>query len=255
VVEPKEGDAVREGQIVARLMDEVAQASLDVAKLVADDHVEIQFATKLNAVDAAEYAKDLEANKQHLNTVPDIEVRRAKLAMEKSHLQIDKAEHDMAVNKLKADQAEAELKTYRIVAPFNGVVTHIHKRRGEAVRQGDPILEVVNTDMVQVEGYVNEREIWSVKVGCPVTVRLSVPDAELNVEKQTFQGRIGFVDVVADSASRETRVWAEVANPNNVLRPGLRATMTILPASPEAVGLKTSMISGPATLIPRPSRP
>ena len=50
-VEPKEGDAVREGQIVARLMDEVAQASLDVAKLVADDHVEIQYATKLNAVD------------------------------------------------------------------------------------------------------------------------------------------------------------------------------------------------------------
>ena len=58
-VEPKEGDAVHEEQIVARLMDEVAQASLDVAKLVADDHVEIQYATKLNAVDTAEYEKDL----------------------------------------------------------------------------------------------------------------------------------------------------------------------------------------------------
>ncbi|HUE14018.1 MAG TPA: hypothetical protein VMR25_07635, partial [Planctomycetaceae bacterium] len=36
VVEPKEGDSVREGQIVARLMDEVAKANFEVKKLTAD---------------------------------------------------------------------------------------------------------------------------------------------------------------------------------------------------------------------------
>jgi RND family efflux transporter MFP subunit len=250
-VQPKEGDTVREGQIVARLMDEVPQANLDVANLVADDQVEIQYATKLNAVDAIEYAKNIEANRKHENTVPDIEVLRSKLAMERSKLQIDKAEHEIAVNKLKAKQAEAELNTYRILAPFDGVVTRIQKYRGEAVRQGDPILEVVNTDVVQVEGFVNEKEIWNVKVGSPVTVRLSVRDADLEIEKQEFQGRIGFVDVVANSASRETRVWAEVPNPNNVLRPGLRATMTILPGpSAGAAGVKTSAISAPGKRMP-----
>jgi RND family efflux transporter MFP subunit len=243
-VQPKEGDAVRENQILARLMDEVPQASLDVAKLVADDPVEIQFATKLHAVDKLEYEKDLQANDQHRNTVPDLEVQRAKLNMEKSLLQIDKAKHETKVNDLKAVQADAELKTFRILAPFDGVVTRVSKYRGEAVHQGDTILEVVNTDVVRIEGRVNEKDIWNVKVGSPVSVRLSVRGADLDVEKQIFHGRIGFVDVVANSASLETRVWAEVPNPDNVLRPGLLATMTIEATAPVTqAGVKTSMTS------------
>jgi multidrug efflux pump subunit AcrA (membrane-fusion protein) len=78
-----------------------------------------------------------------------------------------------------------------------------------------------------------------VKVGSPVSVRLSIPEINLNVEKQEFHGKVGFVDVVANGASFETRVWAEIANPNNVLRPGLLATMTILPAASEGGDLKT----------------
>lgn len=254
VVQPKEGEAVREKQVVARLMDEVPQASFDVAKLVADDQVEIQFATKVHGVDTMEYQKNLEANRQHENTVPDLEVRRAKLNMEKSALQIEKAVHDFKVNELKARQAEAELNTYRILAPFDGVVTRIQKYAGEAVKQGDPILEIVNTGTVQVDGYVDERHIWFVKVGSPVTVRLSIQEAELPIEKQVFQGRIGFVDVVANPATRQTRVWAEVDNPKDVLRPGLRATMTILPAAMDE-GLKTSMRSRSTPIARRQSLP
>jgi RND family efflux transporter MFP subunit len=255
-VQPKEGDAVRENEIVARLMDEVPQANLDVAKMVANDQVEIQYATKLHAVDKLEYEKDVQANRQHLNTVPDLEVQRAKLQMERSDLQIDKAVHEIKVNDLKAVQAEAELKTYRILAPFDGVVTRVMKYRGEAVHQGDTILEVVNTDVVRIEGRVNEKDIWSVKVGSPVTVKLSVRGAEPEVEKQVFHGHIGFVDVVANSASLETRVWAEVPNPNNVLRPGLLATMTIEASTPVTqVGEKTSLNSPSPTLTPRLSQP
>jgi membrane fusion protein (multidrug efflux system) len=247
-VQPKEGDKVREGEIVARLMDEVAQANLDVANLVADDKVEIEYSTRLNAVDTIEYEKDLDVNRQHKNTVPDLEVQRAKLAMERSSLQIDKAKHEMAVNALKAKQAEAELKTYRITAPFDGTVTAVKKYRGEAVRQGDTILEVVNTAVVRIEGMVKVQDIWNVKVGSPVTVHLNLRKnaADVDVERQIFHGRIGFVDVVANGSSFETRVWAEVANPDNILRPGLWATMSIEPASPDAA-VKTSMTSRPAS--------
>jgi RND family efflux transporter MFP subunit len=255
-VKPQEGDAVRKNDIVARLMDEVPQANLDVAKMVANDQVEIQYATKLHAVDKLEYEKDVQANRQHLNTVPDLEVQRARLQMERSDLQIDKAVHEIKVNDLKAAQAEAELKTYRILAPFDGVVTRVMKYRGEAVHQGDTILEVVNTDVVRIEGRVNEKDIWCVKVGSPVAVKLSVRGAEPEVEKQVFHGRIGFVDVVANSASLETRVWAEVPNPNNVLRPGLLATMTIESSTPVTqVGEKTPLISSTPSLTPRPAQP
>jgi membrane fusion protein (multidrug efflux system) len=162
-----------------------------------------------------------------------IDLQRLKLAEEKSRLSIQKAEHEVAINAMKAKQAEAELNTYHIQAPFKGTVSRVLRSRGEAVKQGDPILEVVNTDTVHVDGKVIDRDIWRVKVGCPVTVVLDIKGADLDVEKQVFHGKIGFVDSVADEASAETRVWAEVPNPGNVLRPGFLSTMTILPSQPD----------------------
>jgi membrane fusion protein, multidrug efflux system len=245
-VQPNEGESVHEKQPVARLMDEVPRATLEVAKLVANDEVELKFAQKANAVDNLEYDKILEANRHSFNAIPALEVERAKLAAEKSRLQIEKAKHEMDVNDLKAKQAEAELNTYRILAPFNGVVSRVLKYRGEAVHQGDTILEIVNPNVVKIEGKVNERDVWRVKVGSPVTVHLDIPKANLSVEKRVFHGRIGFVDVVASASSFETRIWAEIDNPENILRPGLLAKMTILPITQDAGGLKTSMRSGPA---------
>jgi multidrug efflux pump subunit AcrA (membrane-fusion protein) len=229
VVQPKEGDTVQDGEEIVRLMDEVPQANWEVAKLVADDRIEVEYATKLNAVDALEYIKSVEANYKAPGTISEIELRRLKLAEERSALQIDKAKHDMAVNVMKAKQAKTELDTYHIMAPFKGVVSQVLKHRGEAVKQGDTILEMVNTDVVHVEGKVTDRDIWRVKRGSPVTVVLDIKGADLEIEKQVFHGKIGFVDPVANDT--ETRVWAEVDNPGNVLRPGFWATMTILPGA------------------------
>jgi RND family efflux transporter MFP subunit len=251
-VGPNEGDTVQKGDVVVKLIDEIALANLEVAKLVAESTVEVEFARLSNEVDKVEHEKALYANRQHANAVTDIEVRRFKLAVDKSRLQIDKARHDVLVNEAKVKQAEAELNTFRILAPFDGRVTQVKKRyRGEAVRQGDTILQIVNTDVVRVEGDVSEAEVWNVKPGAPVAVQLSVEDAELEVEKKVFYGRIGFVDVVANEGDRKTRVWAEVPNPDNILRPGLKATMTINPRSQnpriKGAGVKTSMTSPTAS--------
>lgn len=255
-VQPQEGDSVGKNQVVARLMDEVPQANLEVAKAVADDPVEILYATKLHAVDKLEYDKDNQANQQHANTIPDLEVQRARLQMEKSALSIDKAKHETKVNELKAVQAQAELNTYHILAPFDGVVTRVSKYKGEAVHQGDTILEIVNPSVVRIEGRVNEADIWNVKVGAPVTVRLNMKGAAPELERQVFHGRIGFVDAVANPASLETRIWAEVPNPNNILRPGLLARMIIEPsASVTQADEKTPTISPSPSPNPRSAQP
>jgi len=227
LVDPKEGDTVKEGVEIVRLMDEVPRANWEVAKLVANDQIEVEFATKSNRVDALEYAKSVAANQQAPGTISEIELERLKLNEVKSGLQIKKAKHDIAVNEMKAIESKAELETFHILAPFDGFVSKVLKSRGEAVRQGDTILEMVNTDMVHVEGMVTDRDIWRVKRGSPVTVQLDIRNVDLDIEKQVFRGKIGFVDQVATMG--ETRIWAEVPNPGNLLRPGFNAIMTILP--------------------------
>ena len=52
-----------------------------------------------------------------------------------------------------------------------------------------------------------------------------------DIEKQIFKGKVVFVDVKAVAASK-VEVWAEVENPDNVLRAGLPAKMTIFPVAP-----------------------
>ncbi len=228
-VEPGEGDFVRGSQQIAGLKDEVAKAVLVIAEKKSQNDVNVRYSVKAAEVARAEHEKALFANLKLPGTIPDIEVLQLKLAAEKSLLQIEQARRELLIAGLDRDQAREELKTYSIVAPFDGVVTRVYKSKGEAVRQGDPILEMVSTRRVRVEGYVDISDVWAVKTGSAVKVKLEIPGADLPVEKETFEGRIVFVNVQVEPVTRQTRVWAEVINHDNILRTGLTATMTILP--------------------------
>ena len=241
-VKPREGDAVKKDEPVANLIDDVPRAALAIAEKEASNDVEVRYSLKARELAAAEHEAALIANRNLAKTVPDIEVKKLKLGEERGVLQVEKAQHDFETVKLKRDEARGILKTFRIDAPFDGVVTRVFKSSGEAVREGDPILELTNTSRVRVEGYVNIKDVWNIAPGCPVTVQLDIPDVDLPVEQLTFEGRVAFVDVKVEPVTREVRVWAEVANRNNVLRTGLTARMTIDPsasvAAPPVLGLK-----------------
>jgi RND family efflux transporter MFP subunit len=227
-VKLREGDPVTEGQLIAGLQDEVAQAALAVAAKEAESDVDIRYAEKAGAVAEIEHRKALDANR-YVQAIPEVEVLRLKLAAEKTILELESARLRRAVNELKRDEAQVQLDTYRLKAPFTGVVTRVHRSKGEAVRQGDQVLELVNTKTVRVEGVVRIRDIWQVKPGCEVQVKLDLPGIDHEIEKKSFPGRIVFVGVKAEPVNQTVRVWAEVDNPENVLRGGLLAKMTIFP--------------------------
>lgn len=228
-VEPEEGDKVQANQRIAGLRDEVPKANVDIQKRMAEIDIEVRFAKAAHDVDKKDLERAEKANKRHPNTVTEMEVQKMELAQIKSGLQIQKAEQDQEINRLKWQQAEAEWKTFQVEAPFDGTVTRVLKQRGEAVRQGDAIIEIVNTERVRVEGEVDIKDVFAIKPGARVTVKLSVPNYDLPVEKQTFEGRIGFVDVTVVPGTEKVRLWAEVANHDNLLRGGLLAEMTIDP--------------------------
>ncbi len=228
-VEPREGDAVRKDQQVAGVVDDVAVATFNVAEKEATNDVEIRFAKAARDVAKAELDKAVFTNEKVSGTVPDIEVKKLELAHVRAGLQIEQAENQFEINKLKRDEARENLKLFKILAPFDGVVTRVYKAKGEAVREGDPILELSSTARVRVEGYVAIKDVWNIAQGSPVKVQLEVPDADLEVERLVFEGKIVFLDVKVQPVDQTVRVWAEVANKDNVLRAGLTAKMTIFP--------------------------
>jgi multidrug resistance efflux pump len=107
----------------------------------------------------------------------------------------------------------------------------VYLSKGASVKQGDPVIELVSTKKVRVEGYVAVGDLARVRRGSAVSVQLDAAEAGKEAAKQSYPGKIVFVDVKSTPAEHKVRVWAEVENVDNTLRPGLTPTMTILPAT------------------------
>lgn len=228
-VEARESDRVRAKQVVAGLDSSVAEATLAIARQKASSNVERRMARKLIELTQAEYDKAMQANQkvEGGGVFGDIDLRRLKLGVDKSALQYEQAENELQITALTAKQIEAELKTYSVEAPFDGIVTRVFRSKGEAVSMGDPLIEVVNLDRVRVEGYVGIVDGLRIKQGSQVTVRLDLPDVDLPEERLEFAGKLVFVDVGVEPVTGQIRVWAEVPNPDGILRSGLPARMKI----------------------------
>lgn len=230
-VEARESDHVRAKQIVAGLDSTIAEANLAVARQKASSTVERRMASKLIELTQAEFDKANQANLkvEGGRVIGELDIKRLKLNVDKSALQYEQAENELLINSLTAKQIEAELKTYSIEAPFDGIVTRVHRSKGEAVAMGDPLVEVVNLNRVRVEGYVGIVEGLRIKPGALVTVKLDLPDVDLPEERLEFTGKLVFVDVGVEPVTGQIRVWAEVPNPDGILRSGLTARMKIHP--------------------------
>ncbi len=232
----KEGDHVETGESVVRIEDSVPQSALAVAEARAASDVDVRVAKKESEAAHAEHRVALQANRNAPGTYPDTEILRLQLTAEAADLKVEQAEHELEVNCLLRDQAQAELETYDVGAPLSGLVTRTFKGAGEGVQLAEPILELINTDTVRVEGFVSVRDASRIRPGMQVTAHVDprgdvpssrAPQTEPRTEVKPFDGRLGFVDVSVQPVTRVVRVWAEVANRDGQLRDGLTARMTI----------------------------
>ncbi len=229
---PREGDFIEKDDTVIRLSDSVPRANLKVAEARANNETQILVAAKSALAAAAEYDAAVEANKISSGTnpaFPPTHMTRLRLNAEAAQLEIEAARHEKMLNRLLAEQAQAELQSYWVNAQMNGLVTRVFKREGEGVQQGESIIQVVNTDSIRIEGYVSVKDANLVQVGMPVRVQFEIPNAQGTQKFVTETGTLGFVDVSVQTLSEVVRVWAEVDNKSGRLREGLKAEMAILP--------------------------
>jgi multidrug efflux pump subunit AcrA (membrane-fusion protein) len=222
-----EGQSVKQGDLVAHTRDDLVKATLAVATRQSLNDVEIRFAKKASELAQVEYERDLQANSIVPGTVSDLTLRSHRLAAEKALLQLEQAETALEIEKLRRNETVELLRLHSMISPINAEVRAVFKKRGESVAEGEPILELINTSRVKVEGYVHLRDLDSVQMGSVVNVQLDIPDVDLPIEGLTFPGRIAFVDLKVEPVTHRVKVWAEVSNQNGVLKDGLTARMVI----------------------------
>jgi len=239
-VEVQEGCMVDEGTLLARIMDvearhaeTQAKTQLEIARLNAENDVNVRYARKSAEVAKAELQRALNSNKKYAGSVSASEIDRLKLATERAVLEIEQAERDFLIVKhmQRIKETEYQLACYRvrqreIVAPLAGMVAQVNRFRGEWVEPKDPVLRILRIDRLRVEGFLNVKDVRRDLQGCPVTLTVDLPGRP----GAEFPGKIVFLSPEIDPVNAQIRVWAEVENVGLRLRPEMRAKMTVEPS-------------------------
>jgi HlyD family secretion protein len=158
------------------------------------------------------------------------EVAEAQLrsAEEQLNMVIEGAkEEDIRAVEAQVAQARATLDLARlrhadckVYAPISGVIAQRGIDAGAMVGGTSLTCVIVDTDPVRIGLGLTEEDVVMVTQDMPVTVTVD------SLSGQSFSGRIQAISPVADSQTRLFRVYAEVPNPEGLLRPGMYATVT-----------------------------
>jgi RND family efflux transporter MFP subunit len=204
-MEVEAGDAVKAGQVIARLDDELRR--LDVERLraeVASDEAQVQErqAQVLKAQRDLSRLEDLSSRSgASQNEVDDAKTR---VAEEKARLA--QAEADQLSSKADLHFAERRLLNTSIVAPFDGSVVAKRTEVGQWLGEGDPVVDMVALSAVDAFLDVPERFIGALaSSGSAVELRIPAIADTLSVSNVTILAE-------GDRLARTFRVRVRVDN-------------------------------------------
>ncbi len=134
----------------------------------------------------------------------------------------------------------------RILAPFDGVVTHRYVDQGALIQAGTAS-ETQSLPVVRVsDNYHLRLDLW-VSVGYVKDIHLE-DTVEVQVRSlgmKTFKGKIKRFSLRVNEATRMMRTEIEVANPSLEIVPGMYANVVLkLQERPHALSIPTQALSG-----------
>lgn len=160
------------------------------------------------------------------------QVRTAEAALAESRTLLDRSRSDVRtaashveVARFDAERAEAMEGYTKIEAPYDGVVTRRKVDTGQLTTPGttgEPLFVVARSGTVTVSFGVPESEAPFVYAGDAAHVRL------LALDSRVFEGKVTRTAWALDPATRTLLTEVDLPNPDDALRPGLYAYVTVV---------------------------
>jgi macrolide-specific efflux system membrane fusion protein len=233
----REGQRVKEGELLAQIDDQVAQlaeqaalAQFEIARAKATNDVRIRFTKKALEVSEAELRRSTDSIERFAKSVSQSQLDVERLTVQKNRLESEQADHEQRVATLEMNAKENELSAARaqevrrrILAPIDGVIVQTYVRKGEWVEPGQKALRIVNADRLKAEGFLPAQAATTVSPGQAVTLTVELG----NEQPAKWSGKIVFVSPEVDPITGQVRVWAEIDNRDGRLRPGQPARMIV----------------------------
>ncbi len=199
------GSVVHAGDVVATLSDEGREAAVKQAKALVDER-QAEYESTKALIDKGNSPKI---------QLPALE---AAVAASKAALAIATAEADRSV----------------VRSPIEGIVNEVPVQIGQAIQPATTIAEVIDPDPMLAVGAVSERERGHLQVGQTATVRF--------IDNRTVEGKVTYVGLSADKATRTYPVEAHIANPDAAIPDGVTCEMAVTTEPIEASAVPRSAL-------------
>lgn len=210
-------DPVKKGQIVARLKSDVEQ-------------VKVKASQETLNLSKVEQKRSKELYKDNAITLSEKE----------------QSDHDVALNKLEVEQAQASLELRNIRSPIDGVVADRYLMPGEFI-EDNPILKLAQLDPLRVEVVAPVAYFGRVTTGV---------HAQIKTEFGSFENLIAevvVVDKVVDAASGTFGIRLELQNKDNQIPGGLKCTVRFFNEQEEAEYARLQLFENDDSAVPPPS--
>ncbi len=125
------------------------------------------------------------------------------------------------------EQQRATVAKKNITGPFSGRLGINYVNPGQYVNVGDKIVTLQTLDPIYIDFYLPQQELVNIRVGQTIT---AVCDT---YPGKTFTGKITTINPIVDTATRNVQVEATVANPKQLLLPGMFATVEVTTGKPQ----------------------
>jgi RND family efflux transporter MFP subunit len=190
----REGDFVKQGQVILELDKRLEELEVLRRKLVVDIR-----------------KMDLDATRtlfEKTTSVPKEELA--------------KKEADYRVAVVEYDMAGEQLKRRLVVAPFDGVITQMPLDVGEATEAYQPLIRLVDSRQCRFECNLEASDAVTLRLDQRVRLRL-----DTGAEPVTVEGTVVFLSPVADKASGLINMKVLFDNASGALRPGLSGQLLL----------------------------
>jgi membrane fusion protein (multidrug efflux system) len=205
-VVPREGDYVKQGQLLAiidpidyKLSLQAASAQVGQAKVALDrskdEYARMKFLYESRSLAGNDFEK-------------------FKAAYLSAKQQVDQA---VANQKL----AQKRLSDASLYAPAAGYISRRSIEPGQTASPGLPVFEIVKLDPVEINVGVPETDIHLVRIGQTAAVTIPALPGE------SFEGKVRVINVSADQTTRTYMTRIVVPNPSHILRVGMVAEARI----------------------------
>ena len=220
--------AAREALTRSRQVLDSSRANVERAQAVLTDaRTNLKRFQDLFADGAISASQQDSAQTQSDVAVASLRVAEAQYESERAAIKNAEANVEQAVAGL--ELARKRWKDMDIVAPFDGFVRKRLVNAGETYKEKTPLMSLVATQALKLQGEVPERFSPLLAVGRPVQVEVEAYPG------RTFAGRVTRVSPAVDVESRTLTVEASIPNPGGMLKPGFFSKALILTGTERSV--------------------